>query len=1038
MNNLKKLLFKSVLMVSLIAPMFTSCAEFDEIWDRIDSIEAQLDSIQNDLNAQVAALSTLMTDGSTISSCTKKDDGSYVVKLSNGTSFTVLPSSADASALVSCVEVNGVKCWATYGADGELVPLKDAAGKTIPVDAAISVEIKDGKYVLVVAGKEYVTGYDDEDVVNVFSSCTPHADASGQIYAMTFTFGDGMEVTVAVDGYKGVIFKLSNAGSSSVVTEYFVDYKQKQTFLMEVEGVIDYVMQIPDGWRVKEYVDELTGETYIDITAPAKETIESGAAVAEGDLKVVSVVEGGKAAVTKLTLSTDPFKTYNVSATKAVIEPYNGIQKFVYGMMLLNSFDQSELVEEVNVMLTSVSDLPSGYYISEAGIDKTLAEIYGKELSEEGEYVFWVIPALYDEGTDDTNGGFYVVEDMIRTRVVAPISVSMNVTGITVLDANLNVAVKGTLSMYAGISVKSDKLFEEIAYQINRNIIDPVTTLTYNGSASTFPTEEDGIEISPNTEYIAWVVPVEEEKESYAASDVIYKEFKTLNVQPGGTQELNVGEISVDCSSINTPVSSEGAAMIYYAYLSDSEGKRLVDVDNDKKMSKIQAASNFTVVRASSTVACIDYIKPETTMWLFAVAVGFDGKYGNVICKSATTSDVTFNSLSVSISDGVIDAKEAKFNVTVTGGTPTDYIYWCGKITDPFWIYEEYCDGTRNGAEVYIAANPDAEQVKQSMKKHGSVKADGTLTLTDLDLASTYVLVVLAQDESGKYSKCGYKKFVTPAADLGDVVVTGSEAWNSTKQWIEDNIVWHEKDFEPGTGMIYASYAFDIKIPTDLTAYIYCFGTLATNTIDIILEVEKECISKTSSPKVVVDEDGNTPTHPDWYDDNGKFIQGSLINVYSMYPHGSALEGAVTYFSSNGHSDLHCNAWTAGACANYDEQMQSITDYMSYEYWKEYIIDFGNYHYNNDPTHEYSRTLTDPDKIDAIAKEYQALYTKYYKDSKPILYINEGDALKIVNREAVGLDEHGNVVDKVIVVLKDSSNNYYEPMYIDVPNYFKK
>ena len=39
--------------------------------------------------------------------------------------------------------------------------------------------------------------------------------------------------------------------------------------------------------------------------------------------------------------------------------------------------------------------------------------------------------------------------------------------------------------------------------------------------------------------------------------------------------------------------------------------------------------------------------------------------------------------------------------------------------------------------------------------------------------------------------------------------------------------------------------------------------------------------------------------------------------------------------------------------------------------------------------------------------------------------------------KAVILDENGVIVDAVTVVLKDGQGNYYQPIYIPVPNYFK-
>ena len=109
----------------------------------------------------------------------------------------------------------------------------------------------------------------------------------------------------------------------------------------------------------------------------------------------------------------------------------------------------------------------------------------------------------------------------------------------------------------------------------------------------------------------------------------------------------------------------------------------------------------------------------------------------------------------------------------------------------------------------------------------------------------------------------------------------------------------------------------------------------------------------------------------------------------------------------------------------------------SYDYWREYIIDFGNYYHNGDPYHEYSRLLQDEAKIDELAKKYVEIYSYYYADAEPLLYVNNGQPLKISNRQAMGLDETGKVMDRVYVMLKDLDGNYFEPMTIEVPNYYK-
>jgi predicted RNA methylase len=58
-------------------------------------------------------------------------------------------------------------------------------------------------------------------------------------------------------------------------------------------------------------------------------------------------------------------------------------------------------------------------------INKTIAEIFGGEITAELACMFWAIPALYEEEGEDV--GFYVKEDMLRTRFVSPVSATVNV-----------------------------------------------------------------------------------------------------------------------------------------------------------------------------------------------------------------------------------------------------------------------------------------------------------------------------------------------------------------------------------------------------------------------------------------------------------------------------------------------------------------------------------------------------------------------------------------------------------------------------------
>jgi len=1022
MKNWMKIFVRSLLCLSLTIPAFTSCYDDSALWDKVNDMEARLNELEVEMTSQVEAMQALLSNGATLTSCKKNSDGSYTVTLSDGTKFKVLPEGTNFSSLVSVMVVDGKKCWATYDPSGNAVALTDASGKAIPVSVEVSVKIKDGVYCLVINGKEYETGYDAEDVVQVFSSCTPLTDASGNVYAVKFTFGEGMETTVALDGYKGVIFKLSSI-NNTVISEYYVDYGQTQSFLMDMQGVVDYVMQVPDGWRGKEVVEELTGETYLKVTAPSAETVALGAAVAEGDLKVVSVVEGGKAAISKIFLSTDPFKTYEVSALKAVIEPYTGIQKFAYGMMLAEEFDESQVVAKVNEILTSSTELPEGYFISEKVLDKTLAEIYGQELVSEISYVFWAVPVLYNEGTDEVEACFYAEEEMLRTLVLNPMAITMKVYDITPVDANVSVAINGSDYAYAGVAEMTEDALEEIVYMVNNGVFEPTDLIQYAGSASYFPDGEKSINMNPDTEYIVWVIPVDEDKEAYTVSDLVYESFKTKAVVSGGSVVLSAGDLNTSASSISVSLEAEDAAIIYYTFMNDDDGKRYSTSSNETKMSKLCESESFVEVRDDVAFAEIKGLHPGSTYWLYAVAVGNDGGYGEVVCKSAETDEVSFNSLSLTVEEVSIKSDEATLKVTVSGGDAVDYIYWAGYEKDAFWSSSEFCDQSKTTAQKYMAANPDAEQITAVMRRNGAVSEDGTIKLNELSMSTNYVFLVLAKDAEGKFSKAGYKKFTTLAADLGDLVQEGTDKWNEAKGKI--NIDWIEEAFyTPENSNLSASYAFNYSGPTDLTAFIICAsdsyfeGMNMTAVEEKIVYVENYASRKYDNGYVPY-KDGEMMTEPDYYKD-GELKKGQLMNVYDYYVHGLPSLGFVTYFASGDH-DGNCIYWEDERCTYYERALERIAEHNTLAPYRDKAAMFG----------------LSGDEAEAWAEALLEAYKPFYENAEPIIFVNDGASLRVTYPYASGLDDEGNVVDRVVVVLRDKQGNYYAPMTFEVPNYFK-
>lgn len=1008
---------KTLLSAAMLVPAVTSCYDDSKIWAEIEDINTKLDELTASLNGQIEALNALLAGGDiTIAECTRNNDGTYQITLSNGTEFSVFPQDKTLTGLISCKEVNGVNYWAAYDETGALVPLKDASGKNIPVDAEKPVvEKRDDAYYLIIDGQEYITGYENE--VTVITSYEINTDDSGNIYSVSFTFGDeAMTFTIPMASYKGLSYVLGNASAGGkVVKDLYVTPGETYQISLRLDGVVDYVLSTPAGWKVEEETD--INETYLNITAPTSAEIEGGAA-AYGDLKAVAVLEDGKAMIAKLALTTEPFKTLTATSTNAIVEKYNGVDKYIYGLVPFADYDEDALFADAAQALTS------GEGFIENDVNQLLSEILGAEIVPGEAYVLWAIPAFY---VQDEESAEYVLRDgVIAKYIFGGSAVTLDVEKVYFNNANISFEIAGADAYYAGTSVYSETVLDDVLYKINNQIISPVTTpLTYAGSAFSFPSAEANESVTPVSEqkYISWVVPVKEDG-NYTADNVIYKEFTLNAVTSGGSTTVEVSQESsqVDRVSISVPVSSENASRLYYVFMKSSDASRY------KNREETYLLKYGNVLDVASATLTVDSLEPDTKYSLFVMSTDPDGKYGEATVAEFTTNKLSYNNLQVSLEVTSASKSTASATVSVSGGDATEYVYWVGNVYDEFWVNAK---GNTN-AEKIASIQQTLALYPESMIKmlYTHPLENGVLSMSGLRGGTEHHIVMLAKDESGNYSVAGTVPFTTLKVNLGTVVVENSQQWKNAKAQID--IKWHENSFVAASNSgMFAYYSFEIKCPTEYTAYIlsasdeYFSENPKINTIeDRMIEIENQCSDREEPGRVIFDQNGDYAQEPDWTDDNGDTHTGTLMNVYDFYLHGNPKSGAVTYFAAGSHGSDNCTAWENGACTNYESASQSIAKRLTLDYYKEYV---------KDNRASYCKLQS---TIDKAAQDLYDAYYEYYKDAKPIIYENDGSYLNINVPYATGLNDEGEVVDDVFVMLKDSQGNYYEPMKYEVPNYF--
>ena len=792
-----------LLAVVLVFPMMVSCMdEINALKDKVNEIENRLNQLELRLNEELAALEDLINGKVTIRQARRNDDGSYGIELSSGVNFTVYPKTEQLKSVVTYVTLGGVNYWAYYDENGTPQLLLNENDERVPVAVATpEVVTRDEEMFLVIGSKEYPLSSGD----TVFSDYEVHTDAlTGEVQAVTFTFGEGMTFTITVDGYQGLTFVIKSMWDYVPVYDYFVAYGTTEKVTVKKPGVVEYVLQIPDGWRVKEVVDEFMGESYFSITAPTQEAVKAGAA-SEGELKVLSVLEGGKASVSKLYLSADAFSAVSVKEGNAVTKMYTGLQKFVYGVCLADDYDEAALLEVAGELLYAY-DYPAGYGVSDFDLNTPLTEIYGQELIPGETYVFWAVPALYYSTNDDA--GYYVKEGTFAYADFTYVDVTFEVADPTFRDATVTLDAKGVSSYYGGIVNMSDYAKDDIVQYLNYGVYDPIPyTEAYEGPAFGFGVVEAESEM--NTPYLVWFAVAEEGKK-YTADDIMFREFTTSGLQAGSEVVVTAGQAELTSSAVSVPLTAEGAGMIFYSYVKYSNAGRYPD--DAAKTAYVLA--NGTCITGNSGTAVVEQLDQLETVYLYAVAVDNDGKYGAVYVEEYTTLESIFNDIQVSLEIVRNNPYDVAMSVGVTGGAAESFVYWIGKSSDNFWKSSSNLGGTREKAQDFIAANPNNAKLATAMRKYTYV--DGQITMTDLALETEYVAVVMAKDAEGQYSEAAVLVFRTRAVNLGAVIYSSNPVWASYTPEIE----WLQNTFVPATGFLSGAYAFNITIPDGLTAFV--------------------------------------------------------------------------------------------------------------------------------------------------------------------------------------------------------------------------
>lgn len=899
MKSAKALLMAMCLAV-VAGPMMVSCTEtiieehyyeneYDdsELWEKVNLLIGEVFDLKQNLNAEIKTLKDLLKGMIYVKDVsTDPSTGITVVTLSNGEKLVLFPEKSMKSYVTYLTLSDGVDYWAYIDADGKKQLFLDENGEAVPVLADTPEVIeKDGDAYIVIGGVEYPLSGN-----SVFSDYEVITDElTGEVYAVTFTFGEGMSFTVTVDGAAGFHFVRPSGWSTTIISDYFVPMGTTERIQVEAKGVVDYVLQIPDGWRVKEFKDPYMGSLYFDVTAPSAELINSGVAAADGDLKVVAVLEGGKATVSKLYLSTAPFKEFSVSLAGANVKMYNGLQKFVYGICLESEYDEASFIETAQELLTAYS-YPAGFGVSDVDFESLPLEEVAREALVPGQkYVFWAIPALYYQTDEDA--GYYVKEGTFQKVPLKYASLSFEIGRESFRDAELMMEAKGVEGYYTEVLPKSDFLLEDVLFYLNNGFYEERTEpMSYTGSVFSFAV----VYPEPATEYVAWIAVAEDGK-TYTEGDVIVREFSTLNLTSGSDVKVQA-VLEPAATNVTAIFEAVGAETIYYAFLTPSEAKK--HADEAAKANYLFEKGRYTSDDAGVTESSLFNIKlkPESDVVFWAVATDDEGKYGEVLVLECKTTALQYNDLAVEVTLAKNDPDDVQLNISVSGGDYVEYLYWIGKISENTWKSPNYLGGSAETAQVYMYLNPSHSRFTDVMNKYPV--ENGMIKMTDLAYGESYVIVAMAKDASGLYSKATEFRFTPRAVGIGNVVTSSDPKWEAARP----NVIFHPEKSYASSGQMSGSYMFEVIIPEGYTGYVLAGTDSYLNDGD----ETKELTIEETIVKVIqyVDKprDSNVTVDYDLWEEKG-WPYG-----YEFYhhQHGNPQFGNVTIWASKEYHDGLC------------------------------------------------------------------------------------------------------------------------------------
>ena len=835
-----------MILAALACPVFNSCADFgtdiEGLKGELADLEDRVAALEQKLNSDLAALQTLLegkinavagdlaelegkVDGLvTVKECKQNSKGEYEITLSDGTKFTVYPEyEQDYSGIVTTVTLDGVMYWAMFDASGNPKAITDAEGNLIPVVDAVPQTKKgdDGYFYVsfdggetweatgvsepcVFAGAEiiYTDNYTDEQEAE-----DPEWNVETPVYVV-LTLADGNTITVTLDG--AATFQFGNPYMGPAAETQYIAVGETTSVQFSGTNIESWIKEVPAGWRVEELTEnfEQYGMGEFAVTAPTAEAIASGAAAAEGYLKVLAIAEGGKSLTAQILLTTKAFSEISASKGNFTVQMNNGLGGYLLGISKVGEFDAEAIKAELKAVVEAYEEYESwtGEIVKEYTWspwytdynDTPLDDNYLDGSVEEFSFDFLTLPPTLEYGEqymvwaaalnmDQVNYCYTVGEIASTPYLHAFVNLDENETVVSFNDIQITAEFVGITSFFGGFeqqyagyaSTPADivaQINEAFSYgyapspiYVNDEYVDGWNDGVYTGNPNDLVSGYQTI--GPDADYILYIIPVIEGKTVYSVSDVYWYEFTTDALMPGGKVNVTAAEPVLDYKKIQVPLTAEGAVYMYYKFIEPE----MVTTIADKQAYLLE--NGAVLSKAASTVQVAN-LSPATTRTLLAMAVDQYGCYGEVFQQNYTTKTYEYAAATVKAELQGTPSKEGYVKFSCDSEVK-QYYYWFGMKESYQWTNASYLGGSAESASAFIALTPNSYLLKKVTP--ANIPAEG-VQMTGLTVGTPSVIVVSAELADGTFTKATVVEF-TPSMNLGKFVYATDDNGNENPLW---------------------------------------------------------------------------------------------------------------------------------------------------------------------------------------------------------------------------------------------------------------